>query len=803
MAQLDQPSGIKDPIPNEEQSQVTPPAAAPQPQPTQAQPQNDMDRQPAGFDAGRASQFAKQYQKTSFTSSPSQNTQQPQQSAQPESFDGKEVEGKFFGMKARVTAEGVPQIYIPRTKSWQAVNEHDGGIWKQVAKGIYSANESIPETAASVAANLIPGEGMVAGGVRALTAGGTAAAGRMSGISEYLAQNLFENPKDFFILKKIAGVDGEPGAVSSGLTTGLAQGAMEVAGGFAKSSAAKSADQAQTNQTVLNILQQGKALEKAAQDSGIPVRGTQISSQLPGGGDASAMESRMAGGQYGPVNQAQIQIANQQQAQSVGDAVDRVIKKVAPNVDFDNMDIKAITGKAGQRLNFADRVEQNMQQNLSANRSAVDKIARDRQFDARPIVDSFESQIKTLLPFHKGLVKSDGSVDMQAFMDIAKQEGYSDQSLGKFAQSYYSLKNSIAREASALSQEIGAPQPGQNSTMGPAFNPGTPQIPSSSALIPQGKAGDAVAGITFKQLSAFTDRVQDMAFANGKDTQFTRAIGKVASAAKGMEDDVTSQLFKENGQEAMAQRVINQKESYAATIGDLRTVSQNVSMNPDNAARIVFNSPLSTIKRVLPALSDQNRREIAGSLLLNSAYEDISKIPATNMISSVNADSIRNQFFGTAEARAKSDLIFGDASPDIENILHVARMVQGAGTGSSEQAAMSGAGKILKIIPRMMTKGVPLDKLGVLLNSVFSDNPTAKDIINTSLSDMIVKQENNLSSSVRSAKTASAYSSLFNNPVSKTGGSAASNFIKNEIPSDSNNVPKPSFKGEVQVQYRQ
>lgn len=775
------PNALSSPIPGDPGGQASPPVAAAPPDAGRAPASAPMpqasspDRAPAKSDNP-----ADEFNSVSPADLSEMNAGPPGQNPADE-FSGKNVEGTFLGMKARVTDSGVPQIYVPRTKSWHDVNDNDGGIWKQMAKGIYSAVESLPETAAAMGSSLIPGGGVGGTIARSAIAGGAAAIGRSTGLSEHLV-NMAYNPKDFFILKKIAGVQGQPGAVSAGLTTAIGQSAAEALGGINSSGAAKAAGKAQTDQSVLSILQQGKPLEQAAMDAGIPVRGTQIASQLPGGGDAAALEKGMAGGQYGAVNQSQIQLANQQQAQSIGESIDRLVNKVAPNVDFDNMDIAKITGEGGQRINFADRVENNMHQNLSANRSAVSALAKDRQFDPSPIVNSFESSIKSLLPINKGIVKPDGSVSMQAFMDTAKQQGYSDQSLSKFASSYFDLKNAISRDAPGLSTPMGGQDPGsfQPATGSQMYNPSVPQDPTASALIPHGEAGDAQAGITFKQLTAFTDRIQDLAFSNGKDTQFTRALGNAATAAKGLEDDVTAQMFKENGQASMAQRVINQKESYSSLVGDLRQVSNLVSQNPDNAARIVFNAPLSTVKRVLPALSDQQRQEIAGSLLMNSAYEDISKVPATNMISSVNADSIRSQFFGTQEARAKSELIFGDAAPDLENILHTARMIQGP-AGASEKASTNGALSILRVIPRMMTKGVPLDKLGVVLNSVFSDNPTAKEIINTSLSDMIVKQEQALGKSMRSAKTAAATARFFNSAPVRAGAAGVANFGRNEV----------------------
>ena len=512
------PSVARGPAAAQGQPMPSAPAPSAQPNPPQASPDDALLKELNGTDPGLLDEL---------------NQGPPKAGTDPNDFTGKKVEGTFMGMKARVTAGGDAQFYSPRFDKWMSFSENGAGdIWKKVAHGIYSAVESIPETAASVAANLIPGEGAIPGAGRAIGAGVAAGVGRASGLSEYVVSHLY-NPKDFYILKKIAGVTGEPGAVASALLTGGAQGVMEAVGGVASRMSDKATQASQVDKSVLNVLQQGKALESAAQEAGIPIRPTQAVAQLPGGSDAARMESGMATGQYGAASQAHIELANQNQLQQIGSAVDGLVKKVAPDVDFENMDISKISGAGSQRLNFADRIEQKMNQQMSANRAAVQELAKDRQFSATPIVDSFESNIKKLASFNKGLIKSDGSIDINAFLDVAKQEGYSDKSISAFARSYVSLKNAVKRDAPALSQELASSAPtstfpqGQVSPAATQVQPPLPgpigasgvrtdvggqpslpgtsvQIPPSEALIPRGKAGEAVAGLKFSDLSAFT-----------------------------------------------------------------------------------------------------------------------------------------------------------------------------------------------------------------------------------------------------------------------------------------------------------
>ena len=725
------------------------------------------------------------------------------------SFDGKMVTGDFLGAPARVTENGIPQIWNSRKKIWDSVGDGEGDkMLRQIAKGVYGAVESIPETAVSVGASLVPGGGALMGAARMGIAGATAYICRATGLSEALVNKLY-NPTNLYILKKFAGVEGSPSALAVGLTTAAGQGLGELLGGRSASAAAQAEEKAQADSSVYDILQQGKPLEKAAQDAGLPLRGTQVLGNLPGGGDAASLEQGMASGKFGPVNQTQIQLANQNQAQAIGNAIQRVTDKVAPGMDFDNLDINKVSGVGGQRLNFLDRTIKAQQADLSANRAAVSELARDRQWDAGQFQATLDNEVKSKLGYIKGITNADGSLNLEAFYKAGKAEGYQDKDLGNFVNMYASVKNATARQAEALSQnltpasslspEVDAAAGSQMSTGGTPLNlrprdpsgnmrsvqqlgdisNGQASVPSTELLIPGGQAGDAQAGLTFKQISAFTDRIQDLAYSNSKDTQFSQALKNAAASSKGLEDDITSQVFKENGNSSMAQRIIDQKEKYSGVIDDLRQVSNAVSQNPDNAAKIIFNQPVSRIKNILPALSDQHKSEIAGSLLTNAAYEDISTLHGSSLVTGVNADSIMNQFFGTREAAQKSEMIFGAAAPDLKNILGIAKASQSVSGARAEEAGVSAAVTIAKVAGRMATKGFPLDKLGVVLNAVFGDNHTAKDIINTNLSDMIIRQEANMNSSAIKSSLASKVSRVTNSPAGKAIPAAAGNFLKN------------------------
>jgi hypothetical protein len=639
------------------------------------------------------------------------------QKAQRSPHTGKTVSAKLPWGQVRVNPDDSVEVYDPKKKTWGPMSS----TMREFSGDLYNVSKSMPSILGGILGGFIPGVGPI--GRVAGSAAGAALGESQSGT------NLQKESPALYVWRKSAGVSDDQSQVTHPALAGLAgaagQGLGEVSGramGNAKASAQSQAEVMQGLQATAPLRSE---LAAAAQANDIPMTGMQLVRDLPGSQFVTKPEiDLMKGVAANPSQSALLEQFYQKQQQAIYGALQDQVSKVAPNVDFSNLDIQAVTqAGSGQRpLNLFGRIEKAYQSNVAVNRAAVSELAGDREFDPTPIVSKFEDSLKGFFKYDATLFDPDGSINTTRFKQLVGNEGYSDPALKDFKNLYMTLKNAQNRI------EVSRPFRAQMEATGNNFGL-DPEI--SQMMLQKQTVSSDLKGLSFDQLSSFNDALQRFAAYDSPDrTPFQKEIGKVAHQGRLLEDDVTAKLFLDNNQPKMAARVIQSKQEYANNIDSIRQFDDLVSKNPDNAAEAIFNLPSGDFKKAVSLLSDSQLKELKGSLLMNGLSDAVSKDFVNGSVNQVSGSKLFARFFNDPQMAQKFSALYGDAdTKNINQLVGLARVAElKAGNQSTSEAA---ADKALPVLVKL-AKSVGSVRAVAFMKGLFSNNPTARDVIETS-----------------------------------------------------------------------
>lgn len=269
--------------------------------------------------------------------------------------------------------------------------------------------------------------------------------------------------------------------------------------------------------------------------------------------------------------------------------------------------------------------------------------------------------------------------------------------------------------------------------------------------------------LTFDQITALTDSLQDLAYSKNMEGTFAGVLKRMADVSRKLEGEAAKQIADRNGRPMLAKAYEDANQRASKAINAASSIGAMVNANPEAIGPIIFSSP-SRLKMAMSVMNDSQINQLKANVIESAKFGNIQKLNGSTMMK-MDPSAIKSELFGSASKMASSKVLFGASEANqLKSLLEVMERIPG--NEAPIGAQMGGIQKGLAVMKAMKGSYAYGEKL-------FADLLTSRP----ELKDIVMGQVRQISTQLESKAAKLAQKAAFNEKYVKPAVSRAGSVI--------------------------
>lgn len=280
-------------------------------------------------------------------------------------------------------------------------------------------------------------------------------------------------------------------------------------------------------------------------------------------------------------------------------------------------------------------------------------LDRLKQMRRRNIFDQGESSIQKNI--YQGVAGPDGLPNMKGNLSLDRQSPINaTKNTSLFSPQGFEGAGQVASDV-------------QMTLPGKSYQPSPPQL----ALLNENPIGSREGMLTFDEVVALTDSLQDLAYSKKMEGTFAGVLKSMADASRKLEGQAASQIAKSANRKSLAVAYEDANMRASKAINSAQTLKQMINENPEAMGPALYGNS-SRLKTALDVMNDSEVQQLR-SLVINSAnFGNITKSGSRSTPVGLNAQKIKEQLFGSPSQIESANALFGEGDASrLKSILDI------------------------------------------------------------------------------------------------------------------------------------
>lgn len=650
----------------------------------------------------------------------------------PNPFYNEQVEGEVGGIKVRVLADGTPEVFDKGSKKYRPPTNGERNYLKQLRSAKVKLLGDAGAVGAGIFGALVP-VGAVSGvAARAALEGGLSAAGSAGG--DLYTKYLLSDNKEDYLLRRAGGIPDSEAFEELSLTnigtragiSGVLGGALGAGSAALSKSASKSASRVKALEELKPSIAQAKEIQERAKSLGIQLSPSEAASGMPElqfadqlGVDevkslATPAQLAIMKGTTTPEqaisyykwNQARLEKALQVWDEASASLSGRFAGKAPSELPITQMGSRdKSTGGisnsiAGATENVFDRIKSKHLDEVVTLRNEIRSLGPDRQLvDPVPIIAEIEGAVRPHLP--KGpvdlgggrvgrYVNQDGSVNWNLVFSNKEMSNGHSTAYREVLNSAKRIMDKVRRLPGGLDRlkkmasNTGQSEWVSSKGVGAAPSEFEPKLAFVNEEVPGGRSS----ALTFDEVVALTDSLQDLAYSKNMEGSFANVLKAMADTSRKLEGEAASQLARGSGRSSLATAYEDANARASKAISAAQSLREMVNANPEAMGPALYGNS-SRLKTAIEVMNDSEIRQLRSLVLDAANFGNITKSPSASAPVGLNVEEIKSQLFGSPGKIDSANVLFGEGDANrLRSILDIMeRIPDPEGPASRSMAA--------------------------------------------------------------------------------------------------------------------